>query len=366
MWPFKRKESAHAQEPTLKSNVTAFWAWFTANAERFYDTIENKNCSDLTDEVSAAFDRWLPDMAWVFGPGERRVGHSLTISGEGVQIKQLVAKYCIDRAPVLANWTFYASRQPADKGAEFTIGMDGDSFKASELWVATYVDDQEEVIDIQAWHPLFEKLGEQPSMTVLFLHLDEILGEFGTGQWIGEIKLGNSRLKDAMPIWELKDYVERLKVEKGWRKNDPTECFSSWKTQPQKGFPRSDIFAGTARCFRLVGDYAHAQGPIEDPLRGLGVDLAYIRIDRLWFPAGKEIDARCDLEDEVAARLAADQGGLTLGGATGNDWMYIDLMLFDGEPSLELVKQVLRKHKLPKDTEVRWFTADKQNQVVRM
>jgi hypothetical protein len=363
MWPFKKKGDTGADEPTLKRNVTAFWEWFAGNAERFYDTIENKKCSDLTDEMVEAVDRWLPGMAWVFGPGKNRVGHSLTISGEGVRTQQMVAQYCVGRAPPLPNWTFYGSRQPRLDVEASQIRIGGDSFKTEELWIAPFVDDQNEVIDIEAWHPLFAKMDANQRGMVLFLLLDEVLGEIGTCRWIGEIKFGEGRLKDAIPIWELRDLVAKLQADKGWQKD---RLGVVWEREPGGGHPRGDIYIGSTSNFPLVTAYDAARGPIEHPLPGLGVDLAFVRFSSACLPKGEEVSFRGQIDDALSEVLVADHSGETFGGATGLDWAYIDLMLYDGQRSLEKVIKVLRELKLPKDTHIRWFTSDKADKVVRM
>ncbi len=53
-----------------------------------------------------------PGFAWVFGPGADGIGHSFTLSGEGVIHRQLLALQWLSRAPVINGWTFYAARQP--------------------------------------------------------------------------------------------------------------------------------------------------------------------------------------------------------------------------------------------------------------
>lgn len=366
MWPFKKQEPVAAQEPTLKNNVTAFWEWFASNSERFYDTIENKKCSDLADEVSAAVDRWLPGMAWVFGPGENGVGHSLTISGEGVLTEQFAARYCVARAPSLTNWSFYAARQPSRKVYGCCIETDQGRFKSEELWLAAYVNEQDEMIDIEVWHPLFNKMEQGQRYVVTYLVLDEVLGEFGTGNWIREVTFGAGRLKDAFPIWELREFVGRLESEKMWKKTPPTERYCTWKAEAREGYPRADIYVGSTQNFGLMCDYADAEGPIENPIKGLGVDLVFVSFPIASLPEGEEVAYRGKIEDEVIEALGVDYSGESIGGATGVDWAYIDLMLYDGQRSIDKVVKVLRRLKLPKDTHIRWFTSDKADKVVRI
>lgn len=42
----------------------------------------------------------------------------------------------------------------------------------------------------------------------------------------------------------------------------------------------------------------------------------------------------------------------------------MDFALYDGDRSLEMVKSVLRKHKVPRDTKIRFFTSDRAKEVI--
>lgn len=59
------------------------------------------------------------------------------------------------------------------------------------------------------------------------------------------------------------------------------------------------------------------------------------------FTAGQQVDQRSQLEDALTSAFKAEQAGKVLGGATGMDNAYIDLVLFDGNRSRHLVKSVM-------------------------
>jgi hypothetical protein len=232
MFSLLKKRPPTSSEPTFKIRVERFWEWYTQAAERFYQTIESGKCSDLAAEVNQQVNGLFPDLAWVFGPGAGGTGHSFTLSGEGVLHKQLLAIYCVGRAPQLNGWTFYASRQPGSiKGIYMEVG--GHKFDPIEFWITPVLDDESEKLDITAWHPLFDRLNEREErLRPLFLFLDEVLGEFGTEQWIGEIKLNDQRLPDAIPLEELREFITKLEESKGWKKYSPGEAGTVYHCDP--------------------------------------------------------------------------------------------------------------------------------------
>src|SRR5260370_9244721 len=218
---FKGKPNVTAQT-TFKLRVQRFWEWYVRVAPRFYQVIQAGKCSTLAEEGGGKVDELIPGFAWVFGPGENDQGQSFTLSGEGNVHRQLLAIYWLAQAPKLQGWTFYAARQRASiKGQRLEGG--GRKFDPIEFWVTPCVNRNEEKVDITVWHPVFTSMEERERWSVLFLFLDEVLGEYGTQQWIGEIKLEPKRLADSIPLEELGEFLERVKLEHGWKKLPPGE-----------------------------------------------------------------------------------------------------------------------------------------------
>lgn len=259
---FKKKPKTSS--PTLKARVEEFWKWYSANAERFHATIQAKRCSDLTQETSEAVDKHLPGMAWVYGPGEHEGQESFTLSGEAILPKQFVAEYWLSKAPKLKDWIFYSSRQPSKERSKFSIKLEGDHmFKTEEFWLAPYVDTDAENIDVKVWHPSLHRLDHETRMTALFLILDELLGEHGTENWIGDIDFSEEHLKTSIPIAELPELIHATQKEHDWKKYPAPETYSSYQLKPQdQPSSRSDTVAGTTRYFSLLRGFFDAKGPV--------------------------------------------------------------------------------------------------------
>jgi len=356
---FKRKKVVPA-EATFKIRVQRFWEWYSEVGPRFYETIEAGKCPDLAAEVSAKVDELLPGFAWVFGRGRNNQGHSFTLSGEGNLHRQLLAIYWLSQAPTMSGWTFYAARQPGSiKGQRIEIG--GRSFDPLEFWLTPVVDAEEEKMDITVWHPLFESLPERERWTVLFLFLDEVLGEYGTQQWIGEIKHDQKRLAESIPLEELPEFLRRVEGEHGWKKLPPGESGVVYSCkEPHDHFLRGDIVTGSTVHPRLINEYLNAEGELEDPLQGTGADYVFVAFDAAILPAGSEATERGEIEDALDAALKTADSGRLIGGARGTKNAYIDLLLYDGANSLEIVAAVLRTKPLPAGSAIHFFAKEKR------
>jgi hypothetical protein len=354
---FRRKGSNPA-ELTFKARVERFWEWFEGEASRIYGVIDAKQSDTLHDELTPKVQE-LGLNAWVFGPGANDVGHSLTVTGEGVLHRQLLAMYWASRAPEIAGWTFYPARQPG-KVKGITIKLDETNFDPMEFWLVPTVNVEDETIDLQVWHPLFRSMEDGQRYMILFLFLDEALGEYGTGQWIGQVAFDSKQMGEAIPITEVKEFVERTRDANAWKELPPGESASLYTfEEPHNRFRRGDIMTIATMNSALLQDYLGAEGDLEDPLKGSGADYLYVEIDADWLPEGEEVEKRGQVEDALDAALRNAQSGRLIGGALGVNSAYIDLMVFDGANSLEIIRGVLREIGAPKGSSINYFAREK-------
>lgn len=325
------------EELTLKQRVEGFWRAYESASEGLFELISKKQSGDLERKISPMVEQWLPGMAWVFGPGPDGGGHSFTLSAEGTAHRRLVTEYWLSQAPPLPGWTFYAARQ-ADSFAGSSIRLDGKLFGATEVWITPRVDLEDEKVDLTIWHPLFHQIEEKAAFTVVFLWLDEALGEDGVVNRVREIKLSDAALADSMPLTELPEFIDKVEHEHDWEKHLPHETYCGYSGKdPEPGGLRKDIIAGTTRHFRLVRDY-----PLdENPLSELGAEFVMAVFPASRLVRGQEVDGRGKIEDALTEALKGGAAGEVLGGAIGLTNAYIDLALYDGSRSRKIVGEIL-------------------------
>ena len=298
---------------TFKERVDLFWRWFPEVADRFYQTIESGKCAELADEVSEFMGDTMPGLAWVFGPGEDG-GHSFTVSGEGMVAKQLLADYWLGQQVESPGWTFYESRQPNQHLENIAVEIDGlGRVDAETMLIETTVDQEQELLDIVVWHPLFAELPDEHHAQLLFLLLDETLGEFGTQTWLGGIDVAeiNPDQIDGRITHRLKDlpkFIHDVKRYHGWEKLSPIRSYTGYTIRKQQPVLRGDTIAGTTCIPRLAFDLIEEGGRLdEDPLEGTGASLAYLQIDGSVFPEGDQAGVRHNIEEALEQALEINQ-----------------------------------------------------------
>lgn len=230
--------------------------------------------------------------------------------------------------------------------------MDGETFKPSAFWCSVFVDEQSEKFDITVWHPLFAKLPKGEQFRILFIVLDELFGEFGTQRWLGEIKMADDRLADSMPVAELRDFVNAEAAEREWKLIPPGQRASFFQFEHADDFPRGDVLTWVTLVPSLVHELFDTNGKPSDLLEGSGADFVFVTIPREMLPRGEEVDARSKVEDALEEALVSAQSGMVLGGSLGPNGGYVDLLIFDGSRSIEIITSVMRQLAMPKEASV--------------
>lgn len=348
-----------ADSESFKVRVERFWGWFSANEARFRDAIAAQQLGPISDEISAEIGR-LGGLVWVAGRAGEGQDCSLTITGEGSNYRFFLADYCISLAPNIPGWTFFNARQ-AGSLEQMALCMGDLTIAATEIWLTPGLNEEDEKVDITLWHPAWSSLEENQRYTIVFLFLDEALGEIGTRQWIGAIDLADTQLKEAIPLTELPGHIKTVAAQKGWEKLPPGEETTLYQlNEPSPGTPRGDVISGVTLLPALISDFLEAEGRMEDPLPDSGAHLVYLSIPAEFFPVGDQVTVRGEIEDAMNDALRAAQAGRLLGGSLGSVRAYIDFLLFDEEAAKKAILQQAPKLGLPRGTRLEYFAHERR------
>lgn len=346
-------------KPTFREGVAEFWSWFPTVADSFTQLLENEQGDQVVARVSRKMEKTLPTLSWVFGGGEVR-GHSFTVTGEGQIAKQLLAEFWLSQSVDVPGWEFYGSRQPSPPDSIRNMAIqisEQDNVDAETFLIRTTVDEEEEVIHIVAWHPAFELLPEEHHANILFIFLDEALGEFGTQTWIGGIEIepvtaGN----DTRSLADFPKFLDSVRAYHRWEKLSPLESYTGYEAKEQSPGPRGDTIVGTTCVANLIFEFLEGNGRLsEDPLAGTGAEFVYIAVDGSVFPDGSEVDVRSNIEDTIDEALRKESCGRSLGGAFGIDQSYVEFLLFDSEEGRRIISNTLQNLQLAGRSKIEGF-----------
>ena len=346
---------------TFKKKVDQFWHWFEDNQQQIRKALLANKPTSVSEDTLKNIDKIMPGLSWCYGPGQEEDSFTFTLSPEANRSFQFLTAFWYDSAPAIPGWTFYAARQPARDPSKFTISIGEKSYSIAEIWLVLVINEEDQKIDISAWHPHFSELDDNTRYQVLFLWLDEVLGENGTEQWIGQVDFSTEKFAEAIPLLEMKEHLDSITQQYGWEKPSPENCYSFYEISSELGdFPRSDTLRGNTCHMQLVNEFMEFVGDLPDLLSGSHADFVYVQFPASFLNTGEEIQLRDLIEQKINKALNDDESGHSIGSSSGTEYVYLDFIIFDGQQSIEAMLEGMKECQLPEGSSINYWAAEKK------
>jgi len=276
--------------------LAGFWTWWASTKDRLAAAIADGSLgnSPLVNEISSAVHGLHPGLAWELGPGRSSM-HNLTVTPEGNLLLRRLTEQWLASAPAPdQTWEYYASRQ-----ASAPLGLDigGKRFDPKDFRFAYTFDESRERFDVQLYHPLFSKVDENVVRHVLFLTLDECLGEDDVERWIGALDASRSAQSNVI---KLTDFVSVI-AEAG--RNVTGEQFTLGQGQSRDGRP---VIIMVNNALKQIDHLDH--------VFHLAAIIALREPDANGLPGGAEGEQLNQAEDNLLAALG--ENGIQIGRVT--------------------------------------------------
>lgn len=192
-------------EADLETRLATFWAWWAGAKVGVARDIPVRTVALRTAEISSAVAGIDKRLAWELAKGQSSE-HMLIVTPEGnAEVRPIALAWLQSAPPADPTWEYRASRQP---GEPRTLQVAGAAVELSEMRAVASWDETREVLDVRLWHPAFDGLPEQVRGQIVFLSMDNLLGEDDVERWIGAIELDPAAVTGLTPD-ELKAEVRR-------------------------------------------------------------------------------------------------------------------------------------------------------------
>ncbi len=331
---------ADGKEEAFTTRVDEFWSWFKDNEKRIHGEMFSEAAHANNDAIDKQLSKVFGSIGWVFGPGESEWDHSLTVSAEGDSHRRLLAHIWKERGPGFDGWDFHASRQPGlDFGSEINIAglvFDFNETKIDVKWNKEY-----QLADVVIHHPRMSKADESVATQVAFILLDEAIGENRTELWVGHVeKSGKPAPKTAVTLFELEAQLLALAKKHDLPLDWSFDQFSNYQISPAtipEDCPRRDVIAGSTSHFPIVADFYDHSGKLPNPIANTGAYFAYVEIPGAGL--GKDF-RRYEVENLI---IGSSDGLRVLGGATGTETHYIDILILNREVAELAIQKAFAK-----------------------
>jgi hypothetical protein len=355
-----------AQPESFRSRVDAFWRWFAEREEQLRD--ELRAGRPYAEKLSAAIAAMSAPMAWETCPSDEEGREGLAFSGEADRLSRLMVRYVVRRAPPLEKWVLFTSKQPQHGSLDSSVSIGTDEkFHFSDFRFGVDFDPDERHLEVRVHHPRFGELPESARSQLTFIALDSALGENLVETWIGPIE------PTTEASAELKYTIDELRRQARAALSlhdldpdvDPLDVWSSYQMREAGDgdvAARADIIAGTTCVPGLVG-CSEGENPA-DELVATGAGVAYVMLPIDDFTVGQHVEQRGRIEDRLGERLRAAGAGDQIGGATGHQYAYVDLILFDEAEAVRVLRETLPEIERVSRAVLRYFADARRDEHV--
>lgn len=331
---------------TFKSKTQVFWTAFIKQQESFKLMFDNNNINDLDNELSNMLKDYMPGLYYHVGFNKKLNKYELTLSPHENKDYQILSRYWLENSPKLNDWIFYNYNQPCDL-TNISLSMFEQKINTEDFLLTVNDDNTKKKIDILAFHSSFDKLSSEDQQTITYTLLNEALGEYGLELWINSVETTTICPKENfISIVNLKKHLDLIISNNHWDSQvAPDEVWYGYSLEVEKKNhyePREDIIAGGTTHLQLVN------GNVDQYfIQNTGAEYIFLMIEN----SNDDLDIVNHLKNVIADSLDIYlkelKQGYVIGGATGIQYFYIDLIIFDDKQSKKSITQFL-KNKYPK------------------
>lgn len=240
-----------------------------------------------------------------------------------------------------ADWEFEIGRTPVEQADQLEVVAEGlvISPRNIQVWPALLEDGRLGLACFSA-----ELAAMEPGDAyMLFCDLlEQCIGELCLMTNIEAIELLEEPEQDVEPMWlaQLAPYIDQLQMEGQLPpENDPLGLYTGYDLRPREGpwALRDDIFTGhtSAAALPMLNSYYLGESQLFASAARDGLVWGFLFFDVTAIEPEQRVNVRTALEEELG-QLMLEQGlGECVGGASGYQYAYLDIICYDWEAFLQ-------------------------------
>lgn len=313
----------------LTRRVKEFWNWFVENEEKLSGMMNPKSMEEadaFMEFISKGTNLISEDMHFNIG-GD----HEFTFSVEGWPDLFIIYPYIISCMPecLKGKWKFFPFN-PGKVGS-FDFKMHGVKVNLDKVMVKPSYDEKRGYFNIRYYDRNLCSLPLEKSHGAAHIILELTLGEGVSFKYINGIERASGIEDGMISLSGLRQHIEETVKSHGHDFfENPKDVYTGYQLTPKESDElRFDVIVGSTCLSSIVADYYHDSTELFDHANGFGVQALYIVFQN---GAGEDniLNFRHDLEDRITEEILEPGNlGVITGGATGTEYSYIDLFVYD-------------------------------------
>lgn len=313
----------------LTRRVKEFWNWFVENEEKLSGMMNPKSMEEadaFMEFISKGTNLISEDMHFNIG-GD----HEFTFSAEGWPDLFIIYPYIISCMPecLKGKWKFFPFN-PGKVGS-FAYRVHDTDVDMGKIMVKASYDEKRENFNIRYYDKNLCALPEENSDGNFHVILELVLGEGVSFKYVNGIERASGIEEGMIALSGLRQYIEETVKSHGHEFfENPKDVYTGYQLTPKESDElRFDVIVGSTCLDSIVADYYHGSTEIFDHADGFGVQALYMVFQN---GVGEDniLNFRHDLEDRITEEILEPGNlGVITGGATGTEYSYIDLFVYD-------------------------------------
>jgi len=335
------------KEP-FRSRVKRFWNQFLHREEELRALMDEKKMVEAMELAASLLDVCFSEHWMELGKSGET--YELTLSAEGQKHRLLLLYYWRDHAPqeLSDRWLFHVGRRRAKTLHQWSIRIYEQDIAAKDVFVWTEQSERNRLF-LSLFSPVLAELlnggsdGENKAYAIAEILLDQALGETTAMNVIDGLELlPQKKETKGMELTALFDFVKEHCSD--WDA-DPCDSYGAYRCTPKlkDAQLREDIFVGSSRCNRLIGEFYNGESDIFREGMENGAVFGYLFFNNDEIDRNRMVSFRGEMEEELEEKTG--DSCLVIGGATGINYSYIDVLCYDYPQFLQGAKEMLNSRK---------------------
>lgn len=328
----------------LTRRVKEFWNWFVENEEKLSGMMNPKSMEEadaFMEFISKGTNLISEDMHFNIG-GD----HEFTFSVEGWPDLFIIYPYIISCMPecLKGKWKFFPFN-PGKVGS-FAYRVHNTDVDMGKIMVKASYDEKRENFNIRYYDKNLCALPEENSDGNFHVILELVLGEGVSFKYVNGIERASGIEEGMIALSGLRQHIEETVKSHGHEFfENPKDVYTGYQLTPKESDElRFDVIVGSTCLDSIVADYYHGSTEIFDHADGFGVQALYMVFQN---GVGEDniLNFRHDLEDRITEEILEPGNlGVITGGATGTEYSYIDLFVYDFPAFAMKVRALLKEY----------------------
>jgi len=334
------------QEMPFAQRVEDFWNWFVNNEKKLSDMVRPNSQEEADD-----FMAFIQEGTGLISENINfNIGgdYEFTFSVEGWPDLFILYPYIISRMPesLKAKWKFF----PFNKGMDGSFGfrMYGADIDTAQIMVGASYQEKGKDFNITYYEKNLNALSKEESDNAFRIILEQTLGEGVSFKYIDEVEPAANIEEGMIALPELRKYIEETVKAHGHRFfENPKDLYTGYRLTPKESEElRFDVIVGSTCLEAIVADYYNDSTEIFDHINSFGAQAVFIAFPNSGDNDGQDmLNLRHDIEDRISKEILEPMNlGQVIGGATGTDGCYIDLIVYDIYAFIKVVRPLLEQY----------------------